>query len=66
MKSACERVIPYWNDTICKQMKQGKKILVVAHENVLRGIVQTLTPMKEEDLIKFEIPNATPFVYEFD
>lgn len=25
-----------------------------------------LSPMKDEDLVKFNIPNASPFVYEFD
>ena len=43
----------------------GKKVIVVAHENVLRGIVQTLSNMSEEEVLNYNIPTATPFIYEF-
>ena len=39
---------------------------MVAHENVLRGIVQTLSGMSDEEILHYNIPTATPFVYEFD
>ena len=61
-----QRVIPYWQDTICPAVMDGKKVIVVGHENVLRGIVQTLSNMSEEDVLNYNIPTATPFVYEFD
>ena len=63
---AIQRVIPYWQDTICPAVMDGKKVIVVAHENVLRGIVQTLSNMSEEEVLNYNIPTATPFVYEFD
>ena len=44
----------------------GKKVIVVAHENVLRGIVQTLSNMSDEEVLNYNIPTATPFIYEFD
>ena len=44
----------------------NKKVIVVAHENVLRGIVGTLSGMSNEELLNYNIPYATPFVYEFD
>ena len=44
----------------------GKKVLVVAHENVLRGRVETLSGMSNEEILKYNIPTATPFIYEFD
>lgn len=44
----------------------NKKVIVVAHENVLRGIVQTLSGMSNEEILHYNIPTATPFVYEFD
>lgn len=36
------RTLPYWNDTIIPQMKQGKRILIAAHGNSLRGIIKHL------------------------
>lgn len=39
LKMAINRVIPYWQDTICPAVMSGKRAIVVAHENVLRGIV---------------------------
>jgi len=45
---------------------EGKRVIVVAHENVLRGIVQTLSGMSNEEILHYNIPTALPFVYEFD
>ena len=66
LKMAINRVIPYWQDTICPSVMEGKRPIVVAHENVLRGIVQTLSGMSNEEILHYNIPTATPFVYEFD
>ena len=45
---------------------ENKKVLIVGHENVLRGIVQTLSGMSNEEILRYNIPTAVPFVYEFD
>ena len=66
LKMAIQRVIPFWQDTICPAVMDNKKVIVVAHENVLRGIVQTLSGMSNEEILHYNIPTATPFVYEFD
>ena len=47
-------------------MKDGKNVIVVAHGNSLRAIVKHLSKMSNEDIIKYNIPTAVPFVYEFD
>ena len=36
------RTLPYWNDVIVPQLKEGKTILIAAHGNSLRGIVKHL------------------------
>lgn len=66
LKMAIQRVIPFWQDTICPSVMDGNRVLVVAHENVLRGIVQVLSGMSDEEILTYNIPTATPFVYEFD
>lgn len=42
LKLTIERTLPYWNNVIVPQLKEGKKILVAAHGNSLRGIVKHL------------------------
>ena len=37
LKLTIERTLPYWNETIVPQIKDGKKILIAAHGNSLRG-----------------------------
>lgn len=44
----------------------GQNVIVVGHENVLRGLVQGFSGMSNEQILKYNIPTATPFVYEFD
>lgn len=42
LKLTIERTLPYWNDVIVPQIKAGKKIIIAAHGNSLRGIVKYL------------------------
>jgi bisphosphoglycerate-dependent phosphoglycerate mutase len=42
-----KRTLPYWNDVIVPQLKEGKKLLIAAHGNSLRGIVKYLDDMSE-------------------
>lgn len=42
LKLTIARTLPYWNDVIIPQMKEGKRILIAAHGNSLRGIVKHL------------------------
>ena len=42
-----KRTLPYWNDVIVPQVKEGKKLLIAAHGNSLRGIVKHLDNMSE-------------------
>lgn len=42
LKLTIERTLPYWNNVIIPQLKEGKKIIIAAHGNSLRGIVKHL------------------------
>ncbi len=50
LKLTIERTLPYWNDNIVPQIKAGKKILIAAHGNSLRGIVKHLDGMTNEQV----------------
>jgi 2,3-bisphosphoglycerate-dependent phosphoglycerate mutase len=60
------RVIPYWNSTIASTIRSGKKIIVVAHGNSLRGLVKYLDNLSNEEVIALNIPTGIPLVYELD
>lgn len=66
LKLTIARTIPYWNDVIVPQIKEGKKILIAAHGNSLRGIVKYLDNMSEDAIMQLNLPTGIPFVYELD
>lgn len=66
LKLTIQRTLPYWNDVIIPQIKEGKKILIAAHGNSLRGIVKHLDEMSDEAIMGLNLPTGIPFVYELD
>jgi len=66
LKLTIERTLPYWNDVIVPQMKAGKRILIAAHGNSLRGIVKHLDNMSNDEIMTLNLPTGIPFVYELD
>ena len=47
-------------------MQAGKKIIIAAHGNSLRGVVKHLDNMSDEDIMGLNLPTGIPFVYELD
>jgi len=66
LKLTIDRTLPYWNEVIVPEMKAGKKILIAAHGNSLRGIVKHLDNMTDEQIMGCNLPTGIPFVYELD
>lgn len=66
LNDTIKRVIPIWEDEIYKDMKDGKKVIVVAHGNSLRGLVKYIKNLNEEETINLEIPTGKPLVIELD
>ncbi len=60
------RFLPYWNETIAPAIRSGQRVLIAAHGNSLRALVQHLDHMSEEDVIDLNIPTGIPLVYELD
>ena len=51
---------------VALQIKSGKKILIAAHGNSLRGIVKHLDNMSNDDIMGLNLPTGIPFVYKLD
>lgn len=61
-----ERVMVYWNSDIVKDLKAGKKVIIAAHGNSLRGLIKYLDNMTDEEVIKLELQTGNPICYELD
>ena len=61
-----QRVMPYWQDTIAPSLRRGNRVLVAAHNNVLRCLIQHLDRIPVERIREIEVPTATPIIYALD
>lgn len=61
-----ERVMVYWNSDIKKDLELGKRVIIAAHGNSLRGLIKYLDNMSDEEIIKLEIETGNPICYELD
>ena len=66
LKDTIARLMPYYKDVILKAFDRYSSVMVVAHGNSLRGIVKELRGMTNDEIIKFNIPTAVPYIFEFN
>jgi 2,3-bisphosphoglycerate-dependent phosphoglycerate mutase len=63
LKDTIARVLPYWHETIAPELQAGRKVLISAHGNSLRGLVKYLDGISDEEIPTVEIPTGTPLAY---
>lgn len=66
LKDTVARFLPYWNGTIAPAIRQGQRVLIVAHGNSLRALVKHLDRISDEAIAELNIPTGIPLVYELD
>ena len=66
LKDTVARVLPLWNESIAPAIRSGKRILISAHGNSLRGLVKYLDGISDQDIVNLNIPNGQPLVYELN
>jgi 2,3-bisphosphoglycerate-dependent phosphoglycerate mutase len=66
LKDTVARFLPYWNGTIAPAIRQGRRVLIVAHGNSLRALVKHLDGISDEAIADLNIPTGIPLVYELD
>ena len=66
LKDTVKRVLPYWHDTIAPTIRSGKRVLISAHGNSLRALVNYLDNIPEDEIVKLNIPTGIPLIYELD
>ena len=63
LKDTIARAVPYYESEIAPALKAGKRVLVAAHGNSLRGIIKYLSNISDDDIVSLEIPTGKPIVY---
>ena len=66
LETTIERVIPYFEETIKRDMAAGNRVIIAAHGNSLRALVKYFDALSNEEIIGINIPTGVPLVYEFD
>ena len=66
LKDTIARFLPYWEGTIAPAIRAGKRVVIAAHGNSLRALVQHLDGVSEEEIVGLNIPTGIPLVYELN
>ena len=66
LKDVVKRLMPYLDNEIANDLRQGKTVLVVAHGNSIRAIVKHLACISDSDIAEVNIPTGIPLLYRFD
>ena len=61
-----DRVMVLWNTDIKKDLEAGKRVIIAAHGNSLRGLIKYLDNISDEDIINLELQTGNPICYELD
>ena len=66
LKDVSERVLPFYEQRILEDLKNGKNVIVAAHGNSLRALMKYLEDVADEDAHKVEIMTGEVLVYQID
>ncbi len=66
LKMTAERALPCYHAHIVPHLQRGETVLVVAHGNSLRALIMHIEGMTPDEIVRFELPTGTPYVYDFD
>jgi 2,3-bisphosphoglycerate-dependent phosphoglycerate mutase len=64
LKDTIARALPYYEAEIAPALRAGKRVLVAAHGNSLRGIIKYLSNISDDEIVGLEIPTGKPIVYQ--
>jgi len=63
LKDTVARFLPYWHGTIAPAIKSGRRVLITAHGNSLRALVQYPYQLRHADIVQLKIPTGHPPLY---
>jgi 2,3-bisphosphoglycerate-dependent phosphoglycerate mutase len=66
LKDTETRILPCWHDRIAPAVKSGQTVLIAAHGNTLRALIEYLDAVPAAEIVDVNIPTGIPLVYELD
>ena len=66
LKMTAARSIPYFEQQIVPQLKQGKNIFISAHGNSLRSIMMKLDNLSPQEVVSLELATGLPIIYHYE
>lgn len=66
LKTTKERFLPLWEKEIVPDIKAGKRIVIAAHGNTIRALVQHLDGISEAEICELNVPTGVPLIYDLD
>lgn len=66
LSETLDRALPFWHESIIPALRQNQKVIISAHGNSLRALIQYVENLTDEQVTQLDIPTATPWVYELD
>ncbi|XP_029010514.1 bisphosphoglycerate mutase isoform X2 [Betta splendens] len=60
------RLLPYWNNTVVPEIKEGRTVLISAHGNSCRALLKHLEGISNEDIAGVTLPTGIPVLLELD
>jgi len=61
-----ERVVPYFESAVLKELQSGKNVLVVSHHHALRTLVKYIEDLSNDELARLKLKNADAVIYDFN
>ena len=66
MADAMARMAPLWHERIAPAIRQGRRVLIVGHKNILRAMVKQIGDLDAADVERLGIRTGQPWVFELD
>ena len=66
LKNTYDRVVPFYENEIKKNLIEKKNVLISAHGNSLRALCKYLFNISDTKINELEIPTGNPLVIEFE
>jgi 2,3-bisphosphoglycerate-dependent phosphoglycerate mutase len=66
LKDTVARFLPYWHSEIAPAIREGKRVIIVAHGNSIRALIKHLDKIEDDEIPQVNVPTGIPLVYELD
>jgi len=66
LKDTIHRVLQYWDSHISKEIEKGKNVIVAAHGNSLRALIQYLLKIDNKKILELNLPTGKPLIFEIN